>query len=528
MNELELKLRLPEDGRERLLADLRRGQVERVRLAARYFDTSDWLLARHAIALRLRREGRHWVQTLKAAGESVVERLEHNADAGFAKGGVTPALDISLHDGTPVGERLKALVQEAAADGTEPVLVEMYATDVVRTLRELRANGGRVEVAFDEGTILAGARQRPVCELELELKAGRPDALFSLAERWLVRHRLWLDVVPKSERGRLLATGHDALDAVRAQAPRLDRAMDGEALLRAVVASCLAQVLPNASEVAAGSQDEEHVHQLRVGIRRLRTALRELGEFSSAVNADWEPPLVEAFRALGGIRDQQAIARSIEPELAAAGAPDPSWPATAGTRESPADLVRDASFQQVLLALLAFVHRSPDADPTSNAPATNAAGPADADSNVGSNDGSTSGGDGVHQVLRRRLKRLHRSVERDGARFDKLAPEEQHRTRKRLKRLRYLAEFVTSLFDSRDVRRYLARLKPAQDALGKLNDHAVALQVYRDAAAHHAPAWFAVGWLTARRDGLVQACKRALDDAADAPRFWRKGKRKSG
>ena len=99
--------------------------------------------------------------------------------------------------------------------------------------------------------------------------------------------------------------------------------------------------------------------------------------------------------------------------------------------------------------------------------------------------------------------------------------------RKRLKRLRYLAEFVALLFgekkdDGGAADRYLKALRPAQDALGAFNDEAVALALYREAAARDARAWFAVGWFTARRDTGAKDCRKALAKIEDAARFWKK------
>jgi CHAD domain-containing protein len=93
--------------------------------------------------------------------------------------------------------------------------------------------------------------------------------------------------------------------------------------------------------------------------------------------------------------------------------------------------------------------------------------------------------------------------------------------RKRLKRLRYLGEFVAPLFGEHAVRRYLKALRPAQDALGTHNDAAVAMDAYRTAAKEDGRAWFAVGWLAARQPQGAQACRAALDKVAQARRFWK-------
>jgi hypothetical protein len=50
----------------------------------------------------------------------------------------------------------------------------------------------------------------------------------------------------------------------------------------------------------------------------------------------------------------------------------------------------------------------------------------------------------------------------------------------------------------------------------------VALALYRDAAQRDGRAWFAVGWFTARHAQGAKACRKALREIEDAPRFWKK------
>ena len=126
--------------------------------------------------------------------------------------------------------------------------------------------------------------------------------------------------------------------------------------------------------------------------------------------------------------------------------------------------------------------------------------------------------------LRGRLDKLHRQVLRDAQRFESLEPSAQHRVRKRVKRLRYLGEFVAPLFDQRATERFMERLEPVQEALGAHNDAAVAMAACRDAAAHDGAAWFAVGWLSARHPESAQACRRALEKLAEARPFWKTAK----
>lgn len=317
--EIEFKFCIPPERLKSVEAALRRGTVVRTRLQARYFDTEDQRLAAAGIVLRLRKEGPRWVQTVKAAGENALHRLEHNIDLGAAAaGGAPPAIDPARHQGTPVGDRLAAVLGAGGA-----ALVERQSTDIVRLTRDVRTTGAGaavVEMALDVGKVVAHAgtpmqRESPVCELELELKRGDVQGLVVLAQRWSQQHRLWFGTVSKAERGARLLAGLERVPAVKAEPPRFaggdggDGGIGGRAIQQAVVASCLDQILPNASEIAAGSSDEEQVHQLRIGIRRLRTALRELAELDADSArfdaAAWEAPLVAAFRALGSVRDRE-------------------------------------------------------------------------------------------------------------------------------------------------------------------------------------------------------------------------------
>ncbi|QNK70229.1 CYTH and CHAD domain-containing protein [Variovorax sp. PAMC26660] len=526
--EIEFKFCIPADRLKAVEAALRRGTVVRTRLQARYFDTADQQLAAHGMVLRLRKEGRRWVQTVKATGDNALHRLEHNVDLGAAS--ATPDIDPQRHQGTPVGDRLTQLL----ADGGAP-LVERQSTDIVRLTRDVRVSGpggAIVEMALDVGKVVAHAgtpeqRESPVCELELELKRGDVQGLVSLSRRWSQQHGLWFSTVSKAERGARLLAAQDIVPAVKAEAPRFaTQHPDGRAIQQAVVASCLAQMLPNASEIAAGSTDEEQIHQLRIGIRRLRTALRELAGLDVASGlfdaGEWEPPLVDAFRALGALRDREQVVKLAQPQLRDAGAPDFDPLAgddTAARGPSPGDAVRAPAFQSVLVSLIGFTAAgSAEAAPTHNAeeaPETpSVPAPMSADD--------------AYRLLRKRLQHLHKQAVRDGARFESLDTESQHRVRKRLKRLRYLAEFIAPLFDaegksSSAAERYLKHLRPAQDALGEFNDEAVALALYREAAARDGRAWFAVGWFSARHAVHAKTCRKALGGIEEAPRFWKKG-----
>ena len=122
--------------------------------------------------------------------------------------------------------------------------------------------------------------------------------------------------------------------------------------------------------------------------------------------------------------------------------------------------------------------------------------------------------------LAARLADLHHKVLHDGRRFERLPLDRQHRVRKRLKRLRYLAELTAALWPAEDVQRYLKRLTTAQDALGRHNDVAVAATAFRTEAAQQPLAWYAAGYLQAHLDSTARVARKALTQVADAARYW--------
>ncbi len=496
MTETELKLQVPAARLRGVTAAVGTPAARTVRLQAVYVDSAERDLARAGIALRLRREGPRWVQTLKALGADRLQRLEHNVprEGGAAQ---PPAVDPALHAGTPAGERLAAVLRRLPPDALQPV----FRTDIRRTQRELRVRGGALELALDRGRILAGGRALPVCELEIELLRGSPALVIAQARRWVARHGLWLDLQSKAERGERLARGEAQPAAASARPPAYPAGADLAAGRRAVLAACAEQVLDNASAVASGVHGDEHVHQLRVGLRRLRSALRLFdGDHPDDPLAAGAGAL---FGRLGAARDQAAIAGPLHEELQRALAAlglelaAPRLPA-APEAASPADLLRAPAAQALLLDLLQALQPAPLA--------AEAAPPAVA----------------LKAHLAGVLQRWHKQVAAQAPRFAELDDEARHRLRKRAKRLRYAVEFAAPLFEAKKVRRYLQPLRLLQDRLGAFNDVCVGLAGYRGAAGSDAASAFALGWLAARREQRLAECAPALQALARAKRFWKK------
>ncbi|RVU46093.1 CYTH domain-containing protein [Rubrivivax rivuli] len=246
MTELELKFIVPAACLDSLRQDLLGRGALAVRMRAHYFDTADMALARHRAALRLRLEGRHWVQTLKAAGAGAVHRLEHEVRVP-GRPSERPALDPARHAGSPAAAGLAA----ALADAADPALTELHATEVLRLQLQLQdAEGTQIEAALDTGHAHAAGRQDALQELELEHKGGPLAGLFELAIACVRHGGLWQSTLTKAERGLRLHLGQTGLRAAPHRPAQAAAAAPPAAVLRACLQAVLTPLLAHSSELA--------------------------------------------------------------------------------------------------------------------------------------------------------------------------------------------------------------------------------------------------------------------------------------
>ncbi len=490
MNEFELKFQVPPERRATLEAALiASGRTRRQRLRARYFDTPSQALARAGAVLRLRLEGRQWVQTAKAAGRSAFDRLEHDVALGT---GAEPQVDLERHTGSEVGLR----IQQALADSgeTQADLTLIFATDIVRLSRTVEAGRASVEIALDTGSIEAAGRRLAVHEIEFERKQGSAAGLMEVVAPWCTAHGLWLDPRSKAEAGFRLAAD-DPVAAPRQAVKLQPRPGSGAAWLSGALQAGIEQALWNAREIAAGAGEAEHVHQLRVGLRRLRVLLRELASLAVLAPAQEQLPALEAlFRELGEHRDQSALLPQQLAVMRAAGAPELALPSVLPDIGA---AVRAAPMQMVWLRLLEVLQALKDGER------------------------GTASRSALRSLVGQRLARLHRQAFRHGRDFDEADEERRHQVRKQFKRLRYLSELARPLFSGRKVDRYVAQLKAVQDALGHYQDASAGRRHWAIAAVSQPAAWFAAGWLAHCEQAEARACRSACRKAAkSAIPFW--------
>lgn len=499
-DEIELKLAIAPESRTRLgrlplVRDHRVGTtISRVQKSV-YFDTPDLTLARAGVTVRLRQGGGGPVQTVKTAGERV-SGLFNRREWEWRLNG--PSLDTAVLASTGLGV--------FASPSVLTTLEPCFVTDIRRSLTILAGPGWRIEMALDRGEIQAGERTAPVSEVELELREGASIHLFALARH--IAQAIPVRLLPhsKSDRGHALAANRPAT-AVKATAPALDPGMTLSDAFRAIAHNCLHHLLAN-QDALRERGDGEAVHQMRVALRRLRSAFRIFRPMLAGQELDaLRPRLGWLLSQLGPARDAEVFLAEIiapvverHPGHAALTTLRERWRVECQDHLAMAQTaVADPRFSLLLLDLGAWVEAGEwQASPLAGQPLAPFAA----------------------KVLNRLARRLRRA---GGKRPDRLPPADLHRVRIAGKHLRYAGEFFAALYGkrARDTLTVLARL---QDTLGEINDIAVAGP--RLAACHHLgdAAWAAglvTGWHEARRPELLATARTLWGELHRRRRFWR-------
>lgn len=306
------------------------------------------------MALRLRKENDLWVQTFKAAGQSHLHRVEEEVFLGKCE--QEPELNLELYKDN---KAVTDLITQALGSEVEKLSLQ-FETDVQRTYHVFEADDTAIEVCLDDGVVKTATAQSKICEVEFELKQGAVKTLIQFAQQWINRYELWLDVRSKAERGNLLALGQAASPAVHAKNLNLDKDVSAEQALKKIVENCLGQFLPNMAAIADGVADAEHIHQARVSLRRLRSALHHFATWSEDLNPIWEEQIAELFRKLGDTRDEDAIRTEILPMIVQHGSPELLLPISEQPLKDLTTLFKSAEIVKLVLALLAFAYSEED------------------------------------------------------------------------------------------------------------------------------------------------------------------------
>ena len=534
MQEIELKFLIPPAQLTKIVQKLNVKSAKKTQMAAHYFDTQNNALAKRGIGLRIRREGDNWVQTLKAGGDGIAARLEHNQlldNEHVQRLLDTQSLqpDLTIYKGTSIASALSGI----SLDKIVNHLIMQYVTSVQRTTRLLtdennsycdnsnennfavnnQDNGEAnnvIEVAYDDGEVIHGtddSLRQPIQEIEFELISGDIDYLFSVATTWCKRYKLCLSTVTKAERGGLLIQGRSHSPAVSANLNQwtVKRTISKPAFIRAVAHNCLLQILPNSSAIVAGGQDIEHVRQLRIGICRLQAALKAFKQYSDELNPEWLPILAQATTLLDSSYERAALILQVENELQNHGGPLVDWGNYAAKRQvMPFKVIAATDFQLTLLALIAFTMSDPRLEKGMD---------------------TAIGEVMMTKILSETYKKMVKAEDLlNDSWHDEIditrREDAQYAFQRRIENLRYISEFAAPLYAKKKTKPWLKRTTKAQLAVEQYHTDMKYQQYYQQRAATDLNAWFGVGWFASNIEKKHKQYHKQLCKLRKTPVFW--------
>ncbi len=484
------------------------GPVRTRRLVSTYHDTPDDRLFSAGIAWQIKRNGRAWTQTVApfnghgAIHSSVEARIK------------TPDADTHALPDPKIAEAVKDILKN------ESVLTPRVATEITRTERRLvTPKGDIVDLALDTSDVVAGEAHDRTFEVELALRAGTPESLIGIARALAADMPLELSLVSAAERGFRALKGKPPGKAPWIVLPRDASAAEA---LSTILSSCLRHIALHAAE-ARKRESSEAIHQIRVSLRRLRAVL---GDYARSFACEELKTLAKRARDLALLlspaRDldvflsdillpaREFVTHPLSLDKLAENAQarrKAAW-ATARSALDHADC-RLFLIDVAEVALCGVPRFTANIAPPASLPARDLAG----------------------EVLDRALHK----VKNVGERLDALTTEERHDFRKRLKKLRYPAEFFASLFDAKGTKKFFACLTDLQDDLGSLNDVATARALLQDMVHFLAgedagceprlamTAGEIIGWHSCMAERGLKRVARHWAKFEDAPKFWRKG-----
>jgi inorganic triphosphatase YgiF len=483
--ETELKFRLPPRSHETIaslqIPGTTIGARSESNLVSTYFDTTKHKLKRHGFSLRVRRAGSKHVQTIKASVAANIGRGEWETDVK------KNAPDLAKIGGTP----LKRLASKKLGRKLKPI----FQVSVHRVVVPVHTRGSEIEFAIDQGRVVAGNRSSRIEEIELELKSGQLADLFRIAKIVEQRYQAELYLRSKSEQGYDLLQGKREQTAF-AEPVELNRDMLAKEAFGMIARSCVRHFAGNADAVRRG--DPEGIHQMRVGLRRLRATIAVFSKILPHAGTDkikaelkWLTSELAAARDLDVFVGEEIrpAAQDLMPRRAGKAIEDEFTAKRDQAFERAKKALASERFRLLLLNVHEWIELAQRNDP-------------DDDANQP-----------IVKFARELLHRRVRKIDKQGRQLAKLSARQRHKLRIGVKKIRYAVDFFESLFPKsrqRALSRLSRHLKKIQDSLGSLNDFVSHRKMAADAALkgpprHRRGRAFALGVVVGREDEAAKA-----------------------
>lgn len=475
-------------------------------LLATYFDTVDFKLREAGLTLRVRKEGRRFVQCVKA---------EDDLGGAFTR----KEWEVFLPRPEPNPKAIEKMVgAKALTNLSAEDLIPVFKSRIRRVHRELTpAAGNRIALDMDVGQIEAGNVTEPICELELELLAGDPRQMYDFALSLIDQVPARLSMTAKSDRGYALVTGGRG-QWRKAHPLLLTPAAPAEDAFARMIVNGIEHLQANEA-CALERAHVEGIHQMRVALRRLRSAF---GLFKPLLPGDEPTELVDEIKwtmdELGPARDWDVFVTEVLDPIAAWQTDDRS----VGLLRSEAEECRKTAYAKaqaailsprytrMLLRLAGFADAKAWRSHPVSEPSIDLYGPTQA-------------------MADRLIDARHRKLLKAGRHFKEMTEQERHDLRIRVKKLRYAVEFFASLYPTKKVTAIRDALSTLQEGLGSLNDVAVArgllaeitTQAAGDAARElYRASGLVVGWHAHVAQDRMKGTAKAWRRFAGLKPFW--------
>ena len=280
------------------------------------------------------------------------------------------------------------------------------------------------------------------------MKSRAPTALYDVASLRLERRS-------KAKPGYCPAGTAPVAKPVHAEPLKLEPRLSGEAVLQRAGRACLDHLLRN--EGAALSGDIEGIHQMRVAVRRLRAILSAFAPLLPKEPRRWASNELRWFvDVLGKARNFDVFDASLLQPAQAALSETSGFErlamATGNQRKAAHEAVVEAigspRYKELVLAMVRWFE---DCQWRARGDADDLQRP-------------------ISELAPILLDRCRRQAKKRSKHFTKQAATQRHRLRIALKKLRYAAELLESLYDPAKTQRFIKRLERLQDNLGDIND----------------------------------------------------------
>ena len=410
------------------------------------------------MTLRVRDDGNGLVQTVKA--ETPLENGISNP----------VQIETPLESPEPDLERIsdKRMHRKLSDAVSGSALTQAFETIVTRTSYKLGQGDSVIEVALYQGQARAKGREADIREAELELIEGDPKVLLGIAWELFAGRAVQLSPTTKAEHGyRLLLQIPETppeITPAKARQSDVEIGQSCGAAFAQIFRSAREQIIDNRT-VVLETDVAEGAHQLRVRLTRLRAAHRALKPFlDTPAFHQLEQDARTIARAVGELMDADVLIEDIYAPVAGAVPDQQGIDAVhralqahrAAKQQYARDCLRSEHWSRLLLSLALWPARL-ETDPSLQQQT-------------------------IEDYAKQALKKRWKKVAKCGRTIDHLDPEEKHKMRRTLKKLRYLTEFFAPIFPSKEVKSFVKQLKTLQDVFCYVNDVRMAEQLRTIAA----------------------------------------------